>query len=72
MKSALWWTQITGIVVVVADNRNPDEAHARKVKYYDTTAVRDWCAEKSGVQARNVWMTACALTWWYPLAKVGQ
>ena len=48
---------------IVADHRNPDEAHERKVKYYETNAVRNWCAEKSGVLASNVWMTACALTW---------
>ena len=48
---------------IVADNRNPDLAHARKVQYYNTTAVREWCAEKSGVPASTVWTTACALTW---------
>jgi len=60
------WRDDRGVVIdttVVPDNRNPDEAHARKVAYYDTAAVREWCADKSGVQAKDVWTTACALTW---------
>ena len=48
---------------VVADNRNPDEAHARKATYYDTAGVRKWCADKSGVPAKDISMSACALTW---------
>ena len=47
----------------MADNHDPDDAHERKVVYYDQPAIRNWCAKVSDVQADHVRVTACILTW---------
>ena len=48
---------------IVADNFDPDDAHERKVVYYDTPAIRTWCADISGVPADKIKFSACVLTW---------
>ena len=44
---------------IVADNYDPDDAHERKVVYYDQPAIKTWCAEVSRVPAGNVQVSAC-------------
>ena len=48
---------------IVSDHKPPDDAHERKVKYYDQPAIRDWCELVSGVAADEVKFSACVLTW---------
>ena len=48
---------------IVFDHKPPDDAHERKVKYYDQPAIRDWCELVSGVAADEVKFSACVLTW---------
>jgi len=48
---------------IVADHKNPDDAHERKVRYYDQPAIRGWCESISGVAADEVKFSACVLTW---------
>ena len=47
----------------VFGNHNQDDAHERKVVYYNQLTIREWCVEVSAVQADNVCVTACVLTW---------
>ena len=43
---------------IVSDHKPPDDAHERKVKYYDQPAIRDWCELVSGVAADEVKFSA--------------
>ena len=48
---------------IVSDHKNPDNAHERKVVYYDQPAIRGWAEVVSGIAADEVKFSACVLTW---------
>ena len=48
---------------IVSNHKPPDDAHERKVIYYDQPAIRGWCEMVSGVAADEVKFSACVLTW---------
>ena len=48
---------------IVSDHKNPDDAHERKVVYYDQPAIRGWAEVVSGIAADEVKFSACVLTW---------
>lgn len=48
---------------VVADHADLDAAHRRKVKHYDTDAIKSFVAERSGLRDRDVVVTSVTLNW---------
>ena len=48
---------------IVADNFSLDEAHQRKVDYYNKLAIREWCHETTQVPAEDIQFSACVINW---------
>ena len=50
-------------VTLIGDTFDLDLAHARKVQYYNTGIIRNWCSRESGVPPNDVQFSACVLNW---------
>ena len=50
-------------VTIIGDTFDLDLAHARKVEYYNTGIIRQWCSRESGVPEKDILFSACVLNW---------
>lgn len=48
---------------IIGDTFDLNAAHVRKQKHYDTPAIREWCAIRSGVLPEDILFSACVLNW---------
>ena len=48
-------------VTIICDTFDLDDAHARKVAYYNTGIIRQWCSRESGVPEEDIMFSACVL-----------
>ena len=50
-------------VTIIGDTFDLDLAHARKVDYYRTGIIRQWCSRESGVPEKDILFSDCVLNW---------